>query len=232
MARQKLTVQKREVSGRKVKQLRKKEIVPANVYGKKIKSSPVQLNLKDFARVYGEVGETGLIDLIVEGEKETRPVLIHNVQRDPVKRTPLHVDFHQIVLTEKVKAAIPIELVGTSPADIQKVGILVKVIPEIEVEALPTDLPDSLPVDTSKLEKVDDFVSVKDLKVDRSRVELRIDESQIVAKIEPLAKEEVVTPPPITEAPVEGVAPLEEVQPVAEGGEEVKKSEEKPQEQK
>lgn len=232
MARQKLTVQKREVIGREVKQLRKKEIVPANVYGKKIKSLSIQLDLKDFTKVYGEVRETGLVDLVVEGEKETRPVLIHNVQRNPVKGTPLHVDFHQIVLTEKVKATVPVELVGTSPADTQKVGILVKVIVEVEVEALPTDLPDSLPVDTSKLEKVDDFVSVKDIKVDRSKVELKINESQIVAKIEPLVKEEVVTPPLTTEAPVEGVAPPEEAQPAAEGGDEVKKSAEKPQEQK
>lgn len=233
MTSQKLIAQKREGLGRKVKQLRKKEILPGNIYGKKTKSLSIQLSLKDFSKVYKEAGETGLIDLAVEGEKENRPVLIHNVQRSPVKGDYLHVDFHQIVLTEKVKATIPVVFEGISPADTQKLGILVKVIPEIEIEALPTDLPENLPVEIGKLEKVGDFVSVKDLKVDKKKVEIKIAEDQIVAKIEPLAKEEVVAPPPTAEVPAEGVAPTEgEVSPAAESGAEAKKAEEKPQENK
>jgi len=232
MPNQKLTAQKREVVGRQVKQLRKKGILPANVYGKKTKSLSIEVNSKDFSKVYKEVGETGLVDLTIEGEKEVRPILVHNVQLDPVKGDFLHADFHQIILTEKVGATIPVELMGISPAETQKLGILVKVISEIEVEALPTDLPESLPVEITKLEKVGDFVTVKDLKVNRQKVEIKIGDDQIVAKIEPLAKEEIVVPPPVPEVPTEGaVSGPEEVKPEEEAPKETKEVEEKPQEQ-
>jgi len=213
-----LTAQKREVLGRKVKTLRKEGLIPGNIFGKETKSLAVQLKEKEFGKVYAEVGETGLVDLTVEGEKQTRPIMVQNVQVDPVKGSFLHVDLRQIILTEKIKASIPVELIGSSPADTQKTGILVKVLPEIEVEALPTDLPEHFQVDVSKLEKVGDAILVKDLKVDRKKVELKINESQIVAKIEPLAKEEVVAPPPTEPAPSgetaaggEGIAPTGEI---------------------
>ena len=224
MERQKITAKKRTVAGRKVKRLRKEGILPANVFGKKTKSVSIQVNLKDFTKVFSEAGETGLVDLMIEAEKEVRPVLIQNVQKDPVDESFLHADFRQIVLTEKVKATIPVEFIGQSPAESQKLGILVKVMPEIEVEALPTDLPEHFEVDVSKLEKVDDTIFAKDLKVDRAKVELKTDENQIVVKIEPLAKEEVVAPPPTTEVPPEGAAPTGEGVP-AEGEEKAAKPE-------
>lgn len=216
MTRPKIAAQKREILGKKVKKLRKEGILPANIYGKKVKSTGIQVNLKDFVNIYKEVGETGLIDLQVEGEKETRPVLIHNVCKHPVEGEFLHVDFHQIILTEKVKATIPVELIGEAPAIAQNLGVLVQISKEIEVEALPTDLPEHFQVDISKLEKVDDAVLVKDIKVDRKKVELKLSDEQIIVKIEPLAKEEVVAPPPTAGVPTEGAAPKESVTP-AEG---------------
>lgn len=205
MVRPKLVSQKREIFGRKVKNLRSQGILPANVYGKKTKSEAITVNFKDFAKIYDEVGEAGIVDLKIEGEKEPRPVLIHNVQKHPVEDTFFHASFRQVILTEKVTATIPVELIGEAPAETQKIGILVQEISEIEIEALPTDLPEHFQVDVSKLEKVDDSILVKNLQVDRKKVELKVGENQIIAKIEPLAKEEVVTPPPIEEA-----APVEE----------------------
>lgn len=205
MARSKLTAQKREIFGRKVKKIRNSGILPANIYGKKTKSLAVQVDLKDFTKVYQDIGETGIVDLEVEGEKENRPILIQNVQKHPVGDTFLHADFHQVILTEKVAATIPVELVGEAPAESQKIGILVQIISEIEVEALPTDLPEHFQVDVSGLQKVDDAILVKDIQVDRKKVELKVNENQILAKIEPPAKEEVVVPPPAEEA-----APVEE----------------------
>jgi len=213
MERPQLVAKKREIFGRKVKNLRNQGILPANVYGKKIKSEAIAVNLKDFAKIYEEVGETGIVDLKIEGEKELRPVLIHNVQKHPVEGTFLHADFHQVILTEKVTATIPVELIGEAPAETQKLGILVQVISEIEVEALPTDLPEHFQIDVSKLEKVDDAILVKDIQVDRKKIELKIDENQIIAKIEPLAKEEVVTPPPVEEVSPEATPPPEEAKP-------------------
>lgn len=242
MANPTLKTEKRDVLGRKVKRLRREGILPANVYGKKVKSQALQVTLADFKKVFSEVGETGLVDLKTSAKGgsasgrngQTRPVLIHNVQLDPVTDEPLHADFLQVDLKEKVTATVPIEFRGEAPAEKQGVGIVVEQITEVEVEALPTDLPDQITVDISGLEKVDDAIHVKDLNVDRSKVELKEDPEGIVVNVAPPAKEEVAPPPeevPGAEAEAaeaaEGEAPAEEAAP-AEGGE--KKAEGKPAE--
>jgi len=98
-----LTAEKRKVFGRKLKTLRREDILPANIYGKKVKSLAVQLGLKDFLPIYQLAGETGLVELKVKGEQKIRPVLIHNVQLHPVTDQPLHADFYQVDLKEKAK---------------------------------------------------------------------------------------------------------------------------------
>lgn len=200
----KLITEKRKITGRKVKILRREGILPANIYGKEIKSLSVQLNLKSFLPVYKQVGETGLVELKIAGEEKNRPVLIHNVQFDPLKDQPIHADFYQVDLKKKVTTEVPIELVGESPAVSQKIGILIQPLNEVEVEALPTELPDKFELDISSLKVVDDAVTVADLKVPEG-VKILTLEKEILVKIEPLAKEEVVAPPPAEEVPAEEV---------------------------
>ena len=206
-----LAAEKRTLEGRKVKNLRKEGILPGNVYGKKVKSQSVQVNLKDFQKTFKEIGETGLLTLQV-GDDE-KPVLIHNLQLNPVTDEPVHVDFLQVDLKEKVEADIPVELIGESPAEKQAIGTVVQHINEIKVEALPTDLPEKFEVDVTTLVEVDQSIFVKDLKFDRSKVEIKSDLEAIVAKVEPPQKEEVIAPP----APAEGEVPAEGTP--AEGGE-------------
>lgn len=213
MVNLKLKVEKRKVLGRKVKRLRREGILPANIYGKKVKSLAIQLSEKDFLAVYKDVGETGILDLVVSSEKKIRPVLIANVQDDPVTDQILHIDFRQVILTEKTTATIPVELVGGAPAVEQKKGILVQQVDELEVEALPKDLPDKLIVDISGLTEVDNAVYAKDIKVDRKRIEIKADENRIIAKIEPLTKEEVVEKPPEEAVPAEEETAKEEKKP-------------------
>lgn len=201
MARLKLPVKKRDLLGRKVKKLRSEGILPANVYGKKVKSQAVQLEIQQFMPAYREAGETGLIDLLIEGSKAVKPVLVHNVQYDPVTDNPIHVDFHQVTLTEKVKAEIPVELIGESLAAEQKIGILVRMLDEVEIEALPTDLPEKIEVDISSLEKVGDMIKVGEMKIDEKKVALLTDASRLVVKIEPPTKVEEEKP---AEAEAEG----------------------------
>lgn len=230
MDRIKLSANAREVLGRKVKTLRRDGLLPANVYGKNVKSLAVQLPVKEFNTVFEKAGETGLIDLAVDGE--IRPVLITNVQLHPTTDLPLHADFRQVDLKEKITAPVPIELTGESLAEKTGVGILVQQMNEVEVEALPTDLPEKIVVDVSKLENVDDAVLVSTLDVDRSKVAITAEPEQIVVKIEPPAKEEEVAPPPAEEAVVEEGAeapaaegegaPAPEGEAPAEGGEEKK----------
>ncbi len=228
MERPKLQADKRTVTGRKVKKLRREGLLPANVYGKTVKSQALEVPVKDFQKIYGLVGESGLVDLAVGAE--VKPVLIHNVQLDPVSDEPLHVDFHQVSLTEKTTAMIPVELAGEPPAVEQKIGILIQPLSEVEVEALPQDLPEHLTVDVSKLVNVGDSVTVADIVVDK-KVEILTNAEELVAKIDALAKEEEIVPPTPAEGEeaVEGETPAEgevaEGEAPTEAGEKSEKSE-------
>ena len=210
----KLTAKKREVTGRKVKTLRREGILPANVYGKGITSMAVELPTKEFNAVYQKAGETGLIDLVVDSN--SHPVLITNVQVHPVTDLPLHTDFRQVDLKEKITAPVPIVLIGESPAEKSGVGILVQQLNEVEVEALPTDLPEKIEVDISRLENVDDSILAGALNVDRAKIEVKAESEQIVVKIEPPAAEEVAPEPTPTEGE-EGAEGAEGEAPAAEG---------------
>jgi len=214
-----LLVEKRKLAGRQVKTLRQDSILPANIYGRKVKSLAVQVDLKSFLPVLKEAGETGLVELKVKGEDKTRPILIHNIQYHSVSDQPLHADFYQVDLKEKVTSKIPVELIGESSAVKSRVGILIQPLNEIEVEALPTDLPEKIEVDISKLENIDDSVLVSDIKLENT-VKVLTDTTQILVKIDPPAKEEeVVAPPAEGEEGEEGKAEGEEGEKTAEGKE-------------
>jgi large subunit ribosomal protein L25 len=227
-----LKAKSRKEVGRKVKLLRKGGILPANIYGKKIKSESIQIGVSDFRDVYKKAGETGLIYLELEGgkeKKEERPVLVANIQKDPVSDMLLHIDFHQVDLKEKVEAKVPVELVGESPAEKQSIGTVVQYLKEIEVEALPTDLPEKFQIDISALTEVDQMVHVKDLPYDKSKIEVKTDIEEILIKVEPPQKEEVIAPP-VTEVSAEGEVPAAEGEiPATEEGEPAKE-EAKPKE--
>lgn len=203
--------------GHKAKKLRREGILPANLFGKKIKSQSLQVNLKEFLKVFEKTGETGLIDLVID-DKETRPVLVGNVQIEPVSDQPLHVDFHQVNLEEKVTVAVPIHLVGEAPAVVRDEGVLVQPLAEVEVEALPTDLPDHLEADISSLDKIDAAVRVADLKVPKG-VAVKTAQEEVVAIINPKAKEEEVAPAAEEAVVAEGEKGAEEAPAPAEGEE-------------
>lgn len=201
-----LNADTRSLSGRKVKQLRHRDLLPANVYGKKVASLSIQIPIKDFLKTYAQVGETGLIDLQVKGEKDSRPVLIHHLQLHPVTETPLHVDLHQVNLKEKVTASVPVQMVGESPAVSQQGGVLIQPLTEIEVEALPTDLPDKFTVDISGLQDINDSFHLRDLQYNHDKITVDLDPEEVLVKVESPAKvEEEVKP----SAPVEAIPATE-----------------------
>lgn len=184
-----LAAQKRSVLGRKVKQLRKEGIIPAHVFGHKVKTVHVQVKAGEFHKVFEKAGETGIINLSVDSEK--RPVLVRNLQIHPVTDEPLHIDFYQVNLTEKVKVNVPLEIVGEAPAVEKKIGLLLTPVSEVEIEALPADLPENIEVDITKLSEIGSEIKVKDLKVDRSKVEVLTDEELVVAQIGELVTKEM-----------------------------------------
>lgn len=185
----KLQVAKRKITGRKVRQLRQQGILPANIYGKDIKSLAVQLPTKDFKAAYTQVGETNILEVTVDKDTKSRPVLIHNVHFHPVTDDFLHADFYQVDLTKKVTVNIPIELKGEAPA-VSKGGVLFQLLNETEVEALPTDLPDKFAIDISKLEEIGQGISLKDIKLPPKVKFLTDNLNELIVKIEEPAKEE------------------------------------------
>ena len=217
-----LKAETRKLVGRKVKNLRSEGLLPANVFGKKTKSASVQVNTKEFEEVYKKVGETGLLNL--ELGKETRPVLVHNIQKQAKTDDILHVDFLQVDLKEKVIAHVPVSLIGGSPAEKQSLGTVVQQLNEIEVEALPGDLPEKFEIDKADLTEVDQAIKVSDLKVDRTKVEIMTSADEIVVKVEPPQKEEVVETP-IVPVGAEGEVPVEGAE-APEGQKEEAKAEE------
>src|SRR3989344_1417350 len=156
-----LKAEKRNILGRKVKQLRKNGLVPAELYGHGFENVHLSLPDKDFLKVYEEAGEHAIINIVFEGD--SRAVLIHDVVFPPMTNEVLSVDLYQVRMDEKVKAAVPLEFENESPVVKEKQAILVKNMDEIEVEALPADLPDMIKVDLSRLVNIDESIYVKDL---------------------------------------------------------------------
>lgn len=184
----------RDLVGRKVKKLRQQGLLPATVYGKSTKSVSITVKHDEFENIYKDAGETGLVELIVEGEKTTglpagRQVLVHSVQVHPISRTPLHVEFHQVDLKEKVHANVPVVLVGEAKAVADKIGVLLTLLDEVEVEALPTDLPEKIEVDISALAEVNQEFKVSDLNIPTG-VTLLSDPAVVVVKIGALVTKE------------------------------------------
>lgn len=177
----------REITGKKVKKLRKEGFVPVTVYGNGIKSVSLSVPIKEFSVVYKQAGETGLVELKFNGKSEH--TLISNVQIHPVNRSVVHAEFHAVKLTEKIKANVPVELVGESSAVQNKVGVLLQTLNEIEVEALPTELPDKIEVEVGELSEIDQQVTVADLKIPSGVIALTPGE-EVVVKVAPAVSEE------------------------------------------
>lgn len=240
MKRPKLTVEKRKILGKKVKKLRREGTLPANIYGKDIKSLAVQLPQKEFEKVFKEVGETGLVDVQLNGE--LKPSLIHNVQMDYLHSVPLHADFFQVNLKEKVKTMVPIKILGEARAVSDKLGLLLQPLSEVEVEALPGDLPEYIEVNVEPLAAVNDQMAVSDIKAPTG-VSILTDPSQVVVKIGELVSKQAQAQAAAEAAAAEAAkvasdaTKAETTAPVAEGAEGAKpeaaatatKPEEKPQ---
>lgn len=168
-----LKVIKREKTGKEVKALRKEGLIPAVVYGKGFTNLNLTLGLKDFKKIFQQAGHSSVVDLAVEGETGPIKVLVADTQVEPVKNEVIHVDFHKIDLSQKTTVKVPVEIVGLSPIVKSGEGILLTLLSEIEVEALPLDLPHQITVDVSHLENIGAALAIKDLPIDHSKVEVK-----------------------------------------------------------
>lgn len=203
-----LSAKIRKNVGKKVNELRNKEILPAVLYGPEVKNLNLELDLKEFEKVYKEAGESSLISLNIEGEKENFQVLIYEIQYDPLTGRPFHVDFYQPRLGEEVEATVPIILEGEAPAVKDLKGTLVTHISEVTVKAKPRDLPKEIKVNVEGLKTFDEAILISDLEVSE-KIKILKEKKEIVASVSPPEKIEEELEKPIEEK-VEEVGKVKE----------------------
>ncbi len=198
-----LLAQKREILGKAVKSLRKQGLVPAELYGHGIENIHLSIKENDFLKIFKTAGGSTVVNLEIQGE-EKRPVLIHNVQIDPLSQKVKNIDFYQVRMEEKIKVDVPLDFVGEAPAVKSLGAILVKAMREVAVEALPGNIPQKIIVDLSSLTDLGKNIYIRDLPT-LSGVKFLVDENTVVASVIEQAVEEVAVPEiPVEEIKVEG----------------------------
>ncbi len=189
----------RTAFGKTVRHLRNEGLIPAQFYGHGMKNETLTVDRKVFEKLFKQAGENTVITLLLDGKKQ--PCLVHDVQHDPVTNEIIHIDFYGVRMDEKLTAAVPVEFIGDAPAVKEKGGVVNKAVSEIEVEALPADLPHSFSVDLSVLAELNQSIYVKDIVVPKNVKVLLDPETVLVTLTEP-APEEEITPPAMDVADV------------------------------
>lgn len=198
-----LTAQRREVLGKQVNRLRREGILPANIFGHGRPSVAIQVNAHELRQLLAAHGGSKLIQLRVDGAPET--AVVRHIGRDPRTGRIEHVDFMHIEMTEKMRARVPLRLIGEAPAVRQFGGVLLHLVDAVEVECLPQELPEALDLDISELESLDAALHARDLKLPQGVI-MQLDLDEVLVKVTPprMAEEEAA---PAAEAPA---APAEE----------------------
>lgn len=216
-----LNATKREETGKKVKALRKNKILPAVIYDGK-ESVNIKFPTPDFNKIIAKAGSTSIINIFIDGAKDAAPVLMQETQLDQRTLLPLHISFHKVNLNEEITATIPVEITGESPAVKAEGGIVVTNIAEIEVRALPQNLPHAITVDISSFANIGDDVLLKDIVLPKN-VELASEDEDELSQV-------VVTITAPTVEPIEEEATSTEIEDIELSVEKGKKEEAEDQE--
>ena len=187
--------------------IRSNGMVPAVVYGARVENTSISVSSTDFVKVFKAAGESSTIALDLEGK--TIDVLIHDLQVDPVKGFPIHVDFLAVDMNKPVHVSIPREFAGVAPAEKAGLGSLVKVLHEVEIKALPKDLPHAITVDISGLETLEHQIHVKDIKLPAG-VTMMSDADEVVALVAAAKEEKEEAPVDLSAIEVEKKGKKEE----------------------
>lgn len=221
MGSEMLSANPRRVVGKQVKALRREGRLPAVLYGAGMEPLAIELEDREASRLLNRISGSTLLQLQVQGEEHM--VLVREIQRDVIRRNPIHVDFLKVAMDVRITAEVPIELVGRAPAVEELGGVLVTGINSVEVEALPADLRDRVTVDLESLVKIDDSITAGDLFLGEG-VELLTDPGELVARVIYQAEEV------IEEAVAEEVVPTAEEPELVERGRREELEEEQPEE--
>jgi large subunit ribosomal protein L25 len=178
---------RRTVTGKQVNQLRREGKLPAVLYGHHIEATPITLERRSASRTLHGASRSTLITIDLEGTEHN--ALVREIQRDFIRGDLLHVDFQVVSMTEKIRATVPIIIEGTSPAVSEFNGVVISGASQLDVEALPRDLPENFTVDVSELNHIGDGIYVRDLEVPIN-VAVLTDKDEMIAIIAAGAAEE------------------------------------------
>ena len=188
---------RREVIGKQVKAMRREGKLPAVIYGRRIEPISISLDAHSASLILGRLSSSSLVTIDLDGAEY--PALVREKQRDYIKNRLLHVDFMAVSLTEEIRASVRLNFIGTSVAVKDFNAVLVRNLESLEVECLPTDLPEAIQVDISALERPGDGIRVKDVPVsEKVRI---LDDPETMVIVATFAKvEEEVAPVAAEEA--------------------------------
>ncbi len=184
-----LHAERRDVTGKKVKQLRREGKLPAVLYGKHIDPVPLVLDYNEASKALRGLSTSTLVILELEGKQHT--TVVRERQKDFIRGNLLHVDFQALSLTEKMHAEVPIELQGEAKAVKAYGAVIVQAMESVEVESLPGNMPERLVVDISNLASIGDSILVKDLVLPEGVEVLENPDEVIVVATAPRSEEEV-----------------------------------------
>lgn len=186
----------RTILGKKVKSLRTQGLIPAELYGHGMENKHISVPEKEFNKLYETAGEHTIIHLVIG--KKTIPALIAEVQKNPLSGKPIAADFHAVRMDETIETSVPIVFTGEAPA-IKAGFIVVRVLDELDIEALPANIPQFLEADISNLAKAGDVIAVKDIAAPDG-VKILDTPETVIASVTEKEKEETAAPPGVETA--------------------------------
>ena len=178
-----LAVDVREAMGKKARFLRRDGLTPANIYGRNLNSVALQLPSADLIQALSQGGQNAVLDVKVKGEKKARTAVIRNIQRNPVTDIVIHVDFLQVDVTRAITSEVPIVFIGESPLP-KTQTVISQILASIQVSGLPMQIPNSIEVDVSVLEEIDQSIFVRDLNLP-DNIEVLTDGDQMIVRATP-----------------------------------------------
>jgi large subunit ribosomal protein L25 len=161
MPHSELNVEKRIIIGNQVRKLRRDGIIPSIIYSNAVAPINIQIKIGEFIKVYKDAGKTHVIDLAIDGNKI--PTIVHDLDINPITQQVRHVDFLAVNLNIKVTASVPVELVGEARGVKENALVLTQNVKELEVLALPDNIPSVIEVNVSDLYQIGDNISISDL---------------------------------------------------------------------
>src|SRR5712692_7614726 len=198
----------RQPLGKRSRRLLREGKLPAVVYGHNTEATPITLDRLEFQKVFVKSGRTHLVDLAIDGR--TEKVLVREIQTHPRRLGPIHVDFYQVNLQEKIEVGVPVRVVGESAPVKRGDADILQPLHSIRVECLPSEIPESFEVDITPLEEIEMELRVSDLSVPKGVTVLE-DPDELVVKIVHKRELKIEEEVPAAEAvvPAEGEAAAE-----------------------